>query len=498
MTKRILTLFLSMALVCSLAACGSKDNNAQESRRDTNEIVVGIAQDLENSLDPYASVTAANREVLFNVFEGLVKPDADGNLTPAIAERWTISDDQLAYTFYLRSGVKFHDGSEVTSLDVGESINKARESGNWKALDNIETVDIGGDYVSVMLAQPDSDFLSYMTLAVTPESWSDGTNPVGTGPFKYVSRTAQQNLVFERFADYWGEGAKVDKVTYQIYENAEALVLALKSGAVDVCAHLTATQADQLTENFNIFEGTMNLVQAVYLNHAYEPLANDKVREALCYALDREQVFDVVAGGHGTAVGSSMYPNFRKYFLPELADLYPHDVEKAKALLAEAGYPDGFDLIITVPSNYQPHMDTAQVVAEQFRAIGVNVTIEPVEWASWLNDVYMGRQYQATVVGVDASTLTARAMLERFTSTAGNNFTNYSNEDYDAVFALALAAETDEDATDAYLRCEEILAETAANVYIQDLADLVAVRKGIDGYQFYPLYAIDLSTITYT
>ena len=236
----------------------------------------------------------------------------------------------------------------------------------------------------------------------------------------------------------------------------------------------------------------------MYLNHAYEPLANDKVREALCYALDREQVFEVVAGGHGTAVGSSMYPNFRKYFLPELADLYPHDVEKAKTLLAEAGYPDGFDLTITVPSNYQPHMDTAQVVAEQFRAIGVNVTIEPVEWASWLNDVYMGRQYQATVVGVDASTLTARAMLERFTSTAGNNFTNYSNEDYDTVFALALAAETDEDATDAYLRCEEILAETAANVYIQDLADLVAVRKGIDGYQFYPLYAIDLSTITYT
>ena len=132
----------------------------------------------------------------------------------------------------------------------------------------------------------------------------------------------------------------------------------------------------------------MNLVQAVYLNHAYEPLANETVRKALCYALDREQVFDVVADGHGTAVGSSMYPNFRKYFLPELADLYPHDTEKAKAMLAEAGYPDGFDLTITVPSNYQPHMDTAQVVAEQLRAIGVNVTIDPVEWASWIENVW--------------------------------------------------------------------------------------------------------------
>ena len=193
-----------------------------------------------------------------------------------------------------------------------------------------------------------------------------------------------------------------------------------------------------------------------------------------------------------------MYPNFRKYFLPELAGLYPHDTEKAKALLAEAGYPNGFDLTITVPSNYQPHMDTAQVVAEQLRAIGVNVTIDPVEWASWLENVYSGRRYQATVVGVDASTLTARAMLERFTSTASNNFTNYSNAEYDEAFAAAIRAATDEEATAQYLRCEEILAETAANVYIQDLADLVAVRKGLSGYRFYPLYAIDLSTVAYT
>ena len=102
MNKRILTLFLSLTLLLSLAACGSKDTNATDARREANEIVVGIAQDLENSLDPYTSVTAANREVLFNVFEGLVKPDADGNLIPAVAERWEISDDQLTYTFHLR------------------------------------------------------------------------------------------------------------------------------------------------------------------------------------------------------------------------------------------------------------------------------------------------------------------------------------------------------------------------------------------------------------
>ena len=184
MNKRILTLFLSLTLLLSLAACGSKDTNATDARRDANEIVVGIAQDLENSLDPYATVTAANREVLFNVFEGLVKPDADGNLIPAVAERWEISDDQLTYTFHLRPGVKFHDGSEVTAMDVAWSIDKAMQSGSWKALDNIDAIDIGSDYVSVVLKAVDSDFLSYMTLAITPEDHADSADPVGTGPFK--------------------------------------------------------------------------------------------------------------------------------------------------------------------------------------------------------------------------------------------------------------------------------------------------------------------------
>ena len=445
-----------------------------------------------------ASVTAANREVLFNVFEGLVKPDADGNLSPAVAERWEVSDDQLTYTFHLRPGVKFHDGSEVTAMDVAWSIDKAMQSGSWEALDNIDAIDIGSDYVSVVLKAADSDFLSYMTLAITPENHADGADPVGTGPFKFISRAAQQNLVLERFADYWGESAKVDKVTYQIYENAEALVMALKSGAVDICAHLTATQANQLTESFDILEGTMNLVQAVYLNHAYEPLANETVRKALCYALDREQVFDVVADGHGTAVGSSMYPNFRKYFLPELADLYPHDTEKAKAMLAEAGYPDGFDLTITVPSNYQPHMDTAQVIVEQLKAVGINAAIQPVTWESWVQDTYSNRQFQSTVVGVDAANMTARAMLERFTSDYGKNFINYNNPAYDALFQKAINAQDEAGQTDLYKQMETMLADTAANVYIQDLSDLVAMRQDLGGLKFYPIYVLDLSTVYLT
>ena len=173
-------------------------------------------------------------------------------------------------------------------------------------------------------------------------------------------------------------------------------------------------------------------------------------------------------------------------------------MEKAKALLAEAGYPDCFDMTITVPSNYKPHMDTAEVLVQQLAQIGVNATIEPIEWESWVSDVYAGRQFQSTVVGVDASTMTARALLERFTSDYGKNFINYNNAEYDALFQQTLTAYDDAEQTAIYKQMLANLTENAANVYIQDLADLVAVRKGVEGVTFYPIYVLDLANLHYT
>jgi len=135
------------------------------------------------------------------------------------------------------------------------------------------------------------------------------------------------------------------------------------------------------------------------------------------------------------------------------------------------------------------------VLVEQLKEIGVTAKIELVEWGTWLSDVYAGRQYQSTVVGVDASTMTARALLERFTSTAGNNFINYSSADYDALFTQAQSCYDDAEQTGIYKEMLANLTENAANVYIQDLADLVAVRKGLEGLTFYPIYVLDLSTV---
>ena len=507
MKKKFLALVLLMTLLGTvLSGCG--DGSAaetQKSRADTNELVVGIAQDLDDSLDPHKTVKAGTREVMFNVFEGLMKPTPDGDLTPAIAEKYEVSEDRRTYTFHLREGVQFHNGETVTAEDVVYSIQRcaaATETGivqveAFSVIQSIETPD--DKTVAITISEPSNEFISYMTTAVLPADYDkQDTDPVGTGPFKFVSRTAQDSVVLEKFNEYWGTPAQLDKVTLKIMENADSLMMSLQSGAIDLCAHLTSTQVAQLEKDFNVAEGTMNLVQAMYLNNAVAPFDDVRVRQALCYAVDKQEIIDLAFDGYGSPIGSSMYPAFGKYFDDSLTNYYTKDVEKAKALLAEAGYPDGFDMTITVPSNYKPHMDTAEVLVQQLAQIGVNATIEPIEWESWVSDVYAGRQFQSTVVGVDASTMTARALLERFTSDYGKNFINYNNAEYDALFQQTLTAYDDAGQTAIYKQMLANLTENAANVYIQDLADLVAVRKGVEGVTFYPIYVLDLANLHYT
>ena len=484
------------ALTIALGACSG--DKAGES---SSQITIGIPQDIEDSLDPHKAVAAGTKEVLFNLYEGLVKPDSSGELQPAIASDYSISEDATTYTFTLREGVKFHDGSMVTAEDVKYSIDRCADTTNGEPLveaySNIKSVNIVDEKtVEVVLNTADSDFLANMTTAIIPASNENpDTNPIGTGPYRYVSRSPQENFVVEKFDEYWGTPANIENVTFRVCANADSIVMNLQGGSIDMFARLTTTQASQLGDQFDVLEGTMNLVQALYLNNAVEPFNDERVRQALCYAVDPQGIMDLISDGKGTEIGSSMFPAFEKYYMPELNDVYNQDYDKAKELLAEAGYPDGFSFTITVPSNYQQHIDTAQVLVEQLKNIGVTAEIELVEGATWGSAAYTNRNFEATVVGVDASSLTASALLSRFVSDAPNNFINFSNADYDAAYARAEAAVDDEEKTEGFKECERLLAEHAANVYIQDLPCLVALNKKYAGYEFYPLYVQDISKL---
>ncbi|MBR3104462.1 MAG: ABC transporter substrate-binding protein [Lachnospiraceae bacterium] len=466
----------------------------------TGSITIGIPQDLEDGLDPHKVTAAGTREILFNIYEGLVKYDENGDLKAAVAESYEISEDGLVYTFTLRDGVKFHDGSDVTAEDVIYSINRCKEGDaplepEFSYIDTIEKQD--DKTIVITLKEADAQFLAACTSAVLPASNADPEhNVIGTGPYKYVSRVPQESITLTAFDEYWGEKAHIRDITLKVLANPDALVMELKGGSVDMIARITDTQAAELAgTDFEVLEGAMNLVQALYLNNSVEPFNDVRVRQALCYATDPQEVMDFVSGGKGFEIGSSMFPTFGKYYDESLNHVYDQDLEKAKALLAEAGYADGFTFSITVPSNYQQHVSTAEVLVEQYKKIGVTAEIKLVEWNSWLEDVYMGRNFESTVIGVDASVLTAPALLSRFESDAKNNFINFSSKDYDAKYEEAVATTDDAKATALYKECLQILADDAANVYIQDLPTFVALNKKYAGYKFYPLYVQDFASL---
>ena len=495
---RRMSLSILLSVILTVALCGCSGDKAVVS---SSSITIGIPQDLEDSLDPHEAVAAGTKEILFNIFEGLVKPDSNGELIPAVADSYEISTDGLTYTFHLRDGVKFHNGNLVTADDVLYCIDKNADpsslSGYASAFSNITDCYADGSNICITLDHKDTDFLQYMTMAIIPkDNPNPGVNPIGTGPYCYVSRTPQENIILKRFDEYWGEKAYIENVTLKICANADSIVMDLIGGSVDLFARITTAQALQLqNSNFEILEGTMNLVQAMYLNNAVTPFDNILVRQALCYAVDPKEIIDIAFDGKGSEIGSSMFPAFGKYFVKDLNDVYNTDIEKAKALLAEAGYPDGFSFTIKVPSNYQPHIDTAQIIVEQLKRVGVEANIQLIEWDTWLSDVYSGRNFEATVVGVDASQMTARSLLERFTTASGKNFVNFFNADYDDCFEKAVSTTDDDKATGYYIDCERILTENAANVYIQDLAELVALNKKFTGYEFYPIYVMDIAKI---
>ena len=225
MKKRILTLLAAVCLLSAvLSGCGGGSQNGTTGTTDQStantqtegpaaraaagELNVGIAQDLDSSLDPHKTVKAGTREVMFNVFEGLLKPDASGNLNPAVAESYTVSEDHLLYTFKLRAGVKFHNGQEVTPEDVIWSYQRCGDANapadiiQVAAFANVEMYQEGDDTVCFQLQEPNNEFASYLTTAVLPKDYTEqDTAPVGTGPFKFVSRTAQESVVRER-VDY--------------------------------------------------------------------------------------------------------------------------------------------------------------------------------------------------------------------------------------------------------------------------------------------------------
>ena len=509
--KRISLLLSALLIMAVLSGCGtdgtgeSSGNNSSAEPVYGGSVVVGIQQDID-SLDPHKATAAGTKEILFNIFEGLVKPDENGGLINAVASDYTISEDGLIYTFTLRDNVKFHNGNVVTCEDVKYSLE--RVSGLLdgtpliSTLKTIQAVDILDEKtVQVTVESANTELIYSFVAAIIPAGSGEDTSadPIGTGPFSYVSYTPQVGIVLAKNPDYWQTGLPyLDEVNFKIVNSADSALLELQGGTIDIYAYLTDSQAKELQGSFNVEASPSDVVQALFLNNAEAPLDDVRVRQAICYALDKEMINEFVGGGSGTLISSAMLPTLKDNYV-DLNDMYgtTANVDKAKELLAEAGYTDGFDLEIAIPSNYEFHMQTGEVVAEQLKAAGINATIRAVEWSTWLDEVYNGRQYQATISGITCDS-TPGYLLNRFQTDSSKNFINFVNAEYDDIYTRAQATQDLQEKREYYAQLQQILCEEAGSAFLQVPANMTALNKDIMGYKFYPVYVQDMSTVYWT
>jgi len=372
------------------------------------DIVVGVVLEPPH-LDPTGGAAAAIDEVVYaNVFEGLTRIDENGQPQPGLAESWTASEDGKEYTFKLRSGVKYHDGTDFTSDDVKFSLDRARAEDSTNAQKKLfqqitDVTVVDPTTVKVTLANPQGLFIYNMGLGdaviVAPES-ADGNKekPIGTGPFKFDSWAKGSAIRLVKADGYWGDPVFLDKVEFRVIPDAAAAVPALLSG--DVQAFPNAPVGDALAQvqadpRLKVVIGATEGETILSMNNKKEPFSKLEVRQAVASAIDRKAVIDAASNGLGLPIGSHVSPKNPDYV--DLVDTYPHDVAKAKEYLKAAGLPDGFKATIKLPPVAYARQG-GEVIAAQLREVGINLDIIPVEWADWLKGVYTDKDYDFSIV----------------------------------------------------------------------------------------------------
>jgi len=314
------------------------------------------------SLDPTTNAAAVIRLLLqHNLYENLVQVNENGEIVPMLAQSWEIAEDGKTYTFYLHEGVLFHDGTPCDAEAVRRSFLRAKDKGRGivhpEYFANIAEIQVLDEKtVRFVLQREDAAFLTLLALGdavVVPDRDDLGRNPVGTGPFRFERWDPGYQLRLVRNPQYWRSGyPKLNGVIFRFIPDPAAQLSALRTGDVDVIAEVTPEIAQTLQgqENFTVLSAPQDLVQILAINKTRAPFHQPEVRQAIAHAIDRSQLIRLVSLGFASPVGSHLAPSAPYY--ADMTWLYPHDPERARALLAQAGYPQGFSATLTLPSNY--------------------------------------------------------------------------------------------------------------------------------------------------
>lgn len=464
---------------------------------------ITLAMQLEPPhLDPTSAAAGAIDSVLYsNVFEGLTRFASDGSIIPGLAQSWVISDDGLIYTFKLAEGVTFHDGTTMDAEDVKFSLDRARaeDSANaqkalFASIADVEAVD--ASTVKITLSAPNGSLLFNLAwgdaVIVAPESIENIKQaPVGTGAFKFANWVQGDNITLEKNADYWGTPAKLDKVTFKFISDPTAAFAAVMAEDVDVFAGYPAPENVPQFEadpRFQVIVGNTEGETILSTNNKMPPFDNVKVREAMAHAIDRQAIIDGAMFGLGTPIGTHFAPHNPDYV--DLTADSAYDPEKAKALLAEAGFAEGFTTTLKLPPPSYARRG-GEIIAAQLREVGIQTEITNLEWAQWLEEVFKGKDYGLTIVSHTEP-------MDIGIYARPDYYFQYDDADFQAM-NTALEAEADPAKRSALLeQMQRKISGDYVNGYLFQLAIPTIAKAGVQGlWENAPTQANDMTAVSW-
>jgi peptide/nickel transport system substrate-binding protein len=463
-------------------------------------LIAAISADPEG-LDPHLTSAHSSFEILENVYDTLVTVDENLNMVPSLAESWEVSNDNLTWTFHLREGVKFHNGRDLTAEDVVYSYERImdEETGSgvaWR-FGSVESVEAVDDLtVAIHLTEPSPNLLgrigAYKGMSIVPqeivEDETIDTHPVGTGPFVFAEYMPGDHVTLEANPDYWEEGKPyLDGVTFKIIPDDTVRLTNLQTGEVDWVDSLPPQRVTELATSGDVIVDKVSGGDYWYigLNLTREPFDDPLVRQAIAYAIDRGEVaaaakWDTATPNQGPIpVDSSWYYDYQPY---------GQDLEKARELLAEAGYPDGFETELMPTTFYEETVRAAQVLQAHLSQIGIDAEIRSLEWGTWLEEQGAGN-FDMYICGWIGNIDPDDFFYAQHHTDEFFNFTGYSNPEVDELLEAG-RVETDQEARkEIYNQVQQEIIDDAPYVYLYNPDVVQAWQPYVHGYAAFPTNA---------
>ena len=492
---------LLVALAAASAATLAASPAGAQARKDS--VVLGMVLEPAPGLDPTSGAAAAIGEVVhYNVLEGLAKINMDGSVAPLLAENWTTDPDGKVYTFKLKRGVKFSNGEAFDASDVKFSFERAKAPASTNkakkaVFDNIARIDTPDPQtVIVVLNRPDGNFLFRMgentAVILEPKSASTAAaRPIGTGPFVFENWAKGASITLVKNEGFRNAAAvQMRKVTFRFINDPSAQVAALLAGDIDAMPRFGAIQSLSRFRDdarFAVVAGGTEGKTIVGINNKRKPFDDVRVRRAIAAAIDRKAVIDGSSEGYGRPIGSHLVPSDAGYV--DLTAVNPHDPEKAKALLKEAGIATPLDVTLTLPPPSYARQG-GEIVAAQLAKVGVVAKIENVEWAQWLSGTFKGN-FDLTVIShvepLDFDRYADPDYYWGYNSKTFNDLLARYNGTTDANARLKLIGDI-----------QRQLATDAVNVYLYQLPQFAVGKKELKGvWSSSPVFANDLAGLSW-